>query len=70
MALFPLMGPGRNLVASNRLYGGTMTQFSQTIRRFGWSCRFVDLDDTDAVRAAIDDAFARIAQERQEAAAR
>lgn len=55
MALFPLMGPGRNLVASNRLYGGTMTQFSQTIRRFGWSCRFVDLDDTDAVRAAIDD---------------
>ena len=55
MALFPLMGPGLNLVASNRLYGGTMTQFSQTIRRFGWSCSFVDLDDTDAVRAAIDD---------------
>ena len=54
MALFPLMGPGLNLVASNRLYGGTMTQFGQTIRRFGWSCRFVDLDDTDAVRAGID----------------
>ncbi|WP_273699681.1 O-acetylhomoserine aminocarboxypropyltransferase/cysteine synthase family protein [Paracoccus sphaerophysae] len=54
MALFPLMGPGLNLVASNRLYGGTITQFGQTIRRFGWSCRFVDLDDTDAVRAAID----------------
>lgn len=54
MALFPLMGPGLNLVASNRLYGGTMTQFSQTIRRFGWSCRFVDLEDADAVRAAID----------------
>lgn len=55
MALFPLMGPGLNIVASSRLYGGTVTQFSQTIRRFGWSCRFVDLDDTDAVRAAIDD---------------
>ena len=54
MALFPLMGPGRNLVASSRLYGGTVTQFSQTIRRFGWSCRFVDLEDLDAVRAAID----------------
>ena len=54
MALFPLMAPGRNLVASNRLYGGTMTQFGQTIRRFGWSCRFVDLDDLDAVRTAID----------------
>lgn len=54
MALFPLLGPGLNLVASNRLYGGTVTQFGQTIKRFGWSCRFVDLDDTDAVRAAID----------------
>lgn len=54
MALFPLMGPGLNLVASSRLYGGTMTQFGQTIRRFGWSCRFVDLEDEKAVRAAID----------------
>ncbi|MCL3883546.1 O-acetylhomoserine aminocarboxypropyltransferase/cysteine synthase family protein [Marivita sp. GX14005] len=55
MALFPLMGPGRNIVASTRLYGGTVTQFSQTIKRFGWSCTFVDFDDTDAVKAAIDD---------------
>ena len=55
MALFPLMRPGCNIVASTRLYGGTVTQFSQTIRRFGWSCTFVDFDDLDAVRDAIDD---------------
>ena len=55
MALFPLMEPGRNVVVSTRLYGGTVTQFSQTIRRFGWSAKFVDLDDIDAVKAAIDD---------------
>ncbi|MEZ5954911.1 MAG: O-acetylhomoserine aminocarboxypropyltransferase/cysteine synthase family protein [Hyphomonas sp.] len=55
MALFPLMGPGRNIVASTRLYGGTITQFSQTIRRFGWSCTFVDFDDLGAVKAAIND---------------
>jgi len=55
MALFPLMGPGRNIVVSTRLYGGTVTQFSHTIRRFGWSARFVDFDDLDAVKAAIDD---------------
>lgn len=54
MALFPLMGPGRNIVASTRLYGGTVTQFSQTIKRFGWSARFVDTDDLAAVEAAID----------------
>jgi O-acetylhomoserine (thiol)-lyase len=55
MALFPLMAPGRNVVASTRLYGGTVTQFSQTIKRFGWQAKFVDFDDLDALRAAIDD---------------
>lgn len=55
MALFPLMAPGLNIVVSTRLYGGTVTQFSQTIKRFGWSATFVDFDDLDAVKAAIDD---------------
>lgn len=55
MALFPLMGPGKNIVASSRLYGGTITQFSQTIKRFGWSAKFVDTDDLAAVEAAVDD---------------
>jgi len=55
MALFPLMGPGRNIIASTRLYGGTVTQFSHTIKRFGWSCKFVDFDDLDALEAAVDD---------------
>jgi len=55
MALFPLMAPGRNVVVSTRLYGGTVTQFSQTIKRFGWAARFVDFDDTNAIKAAIDD---------------
>jgi O-acetylhomoserine (thiol)-lyase len=55
MALFPLMQPGCNVVVSTRLYGGTVTQFGQTIKRFGWSAKFVDFDDLDAVRDAIDD---------------
>lgn len=55
MALFPLMSPGKNIVASTRLYGGTLTQFGQTIKRFGWSATFVDMDDEAAVKAAIDD---------------
>ncbi len=55
IALFPLMAPGRNVVVSTRLYGGSVTQFTHTIRRFAWSARFVDTDDLDAVRAAIDD---------------
>ncbi len=55
MSLFPLMSPGKNIIASTRLYGGTVTQFSQTIKRFGWSATFVDFDDTEAVKAAIND---------------
>ena len=55
MALFPLMRPGDNIVASTRLYGGTVTQFTHTIRRFGWSAEFVDTDDLAAVEAACDD---------------
>jgi O-acetylhomoserine (thiol)-lyase len=54
MALFPLMQPGCNVVVSTRLYGGSITQFSQTIKRFGWSATFVDFDDLAAVEAAID----------------
>ncbi len=54
MALFPIMAPGRNIVASTRLYGGTIQQFSNTIRKFGWSAKFVDFDDPKAIEAAID----------------
>ncbi len=31
-----------------------MQQLSNTIRKFGWSTKFVDTEDLDAVRAAID----------------
>jgi len=55
MALFPLMAPGRNVVSSNRLYGGSVTQLTHTIQRFGWDSKLIDFDDLDAVRAAIDE---------------
>ncbi|WP_417628805.1 O-acetylhomoserine aminocarboxypropyltransferase/cysteine synthase family protein [Pararhodobacter aggregans] len=55
MALYPLMGPGKNIVSSTRLYGGTITQFTQVFKRFGWSTNFVDTDDLAAVEAAIDE---------------
>ena len=55
MALFPLMSPGCNVVASSKLYGGTIQQFTNTIRKFGWSAKLVDFDDPKAIAAAIDD---------------
>lgn len=55
MALFPLMQPGCNVVAATKLYGGTIQQFGNTIRKFGWSAKFVDFDDLAAVEAAVDE---------------
>lgn len=55
MALFPLMSPGMNVVASTRLYGGTVTQLGTTIKRFGWEVKFVDTDDEKEVSTAIDE---------------
>ena len=54
LALFALMEPGDRLVASDKLYGGSITQFGKTIQKFGWTCDFVDADDHDAVRRAVD----------------
>ena len=55
MALLPLMGPGKNIVSSTRLYGGTITQFTQTFKRFGWSAKLIDTEDLAAVKGAIDE---------------
>jgi len=53
LALFALMTPGDDFVAANRLYGGSITQFGKTFKKFDWHVTFVDVDDLDAVRAAI-----------------
>lgn len=53
LALANLMMPGDHLVASHRLYGGTISQLKNTFRQFGWQTSFVDVADLDAVRKAI-----------------
>ena len=37
LAFFTLLEPGDEFLSSINLYGGSITQFSQTIKRFGWS---------------------------------
>lgn len=53
VTFFGLMEPGDEFVASDKLYGGSITQFSKTFRKFDWHAHLVDVDDLDAVRAAI-----------------
>lgn len=54
LALFPLMQPGDNLIASTRLYGGTVQQFSNTIKKFGWQAKFVDVDHPSQIHSLAD----------------
>lgn len=54
LALFPLLTPGDDFVASRKLYGGTLNQFANSFpRAFGWKCSFVSGDSADDYRRAI-----------------
>jgi O-acetylhomoserine (thiol)-lyase len=53
LAFFPLMNPGDEFIASTRLYGGSITQFGKTFKKFDWHVHFVDVDDPDNVRKAL-----------------
>jgi O-acetylhomoserine (thiol)-lyase len=49
------MQPGNNVVASKKLYGGSIAQMTHTFPQFGWNVRFVDPLEPEGFRAAIDD---------------
>ncbi|HIC81256.1 MAG TPA: aminotransferase class I/II-fold pyridoxal phosphate-dependent enzyme, partial [Kiloniellaceae bacterium] len=53
LVFFALMAPGDRFIASNRLYGGSITQFGKTFQKFDWQVDFVDVDDPESVRRAI-----------------
>ncbi len=53
LTFFTFMEPGDRFIASNRLYGGSITQFGKTFKKFDWHADFVDVDDLDAVKRAI-----------------
>lgn len=55
VAFHTLMAPGCNIVASKKLYGGSLNQIGITFKKFGWEARFVDADDAANVAAAIDE---------------
>ena len=53
VALYPLMAPGKTIVASDKLYGGSITQFTRTFNQFGWRANLVNIHDFDAVNEAV-----------------
>ena len=49
-----LLQPGNNVVASSKLYGGSIAQMTHTFPQFGWEARFVDPRDPQNFAARID----------------
>ena len=55
LAITNIAQAGDNIVATSFLYGGTYNQFKVTLPRLGLGVKFVDGDDPEKFRAAIDD---------------
>jgi O-acetylhomoserine (thiol)-lyase len=50
-----LMQPGDEFVASTKLYGGSINQFNHAFKNFGWTVKWADPDNLDAVKAAVNE---------------
>src|ERR1700723_2830744 len=55
LAITTLAGAGDEIVSTTSLYGGTYNLFHYTLPRLGINVRFVDADDFDGLRAAINE---------------
>ncbi|GAB3450530.1 O-acetylhomoserine aminocarboxypropyltransferase [Insolitispirillum peregrinum] len=53
LTFFTLLEPGDEFLASRNLYGGSVTQFSQSFKKLGWHCTFIDPTAPETFRAAI-----------------
>jgi O-acetylhomoserine (thiol)-lyase len=48
-----LMQPGDEFVAARQLYGGSINQFNQSFKSFGWNVKWADIDDLSTFEKAI-----------------
>ncbi len=53
IAFLNVMRPGNQIIASKKLYGGSITQFSETFPQFDWHVRFADPTDPSSFEALV-----------------
>jgi O-acetylhomoserine (thiol)-lyase len=53
LAFFAFMEPGDEFLASTKLYGGSITQFGRSFKKFGWNAIFVDPEDPQSFKRAL-----------------
>jgi O-acetylhomoserine (thiol)-lyase len=50
-----LLQSGDEFIASTKLYGGSINQFTHAFKNFGWRVRWADPDEPESFRAALTD---------------
>ncbi|WP_186395764.1 O-acetylhomoserine aminocarboxypropyltransferase [Stappia sp. TSB10GB4] len=55
LAFHTMMTPGDNIVAANKLYGGSINQLNHSFKSFGWEVKWADAQDPESFAALIDD---------------
>ena len=53
IALHTLMESGEDFLASTKLYGGSINQFTHSFKKFGWNAILVDPDDPQNFKKAL-----------------
>jgi len=55
-AVLNIAGAGDNIIVASKLYGGTITLFTQTLKRLGIEARFFDVHNPGEIAPLIDEA--------------
>jgi O-acetylhomoserine (thiol)-lyase len=55
VVMHALMRPGDELIASKKLYGGSINQFNHSYKNFGWNVAWADPDDIASFEKAVTD---------------
>ena len=53
IALYPLLSPGKKIVASSKLYGGSITQFTKSFKSYGWETDLVHITNYYEIKQGI-----------------
>jgi O-acetylhomoserine (thiol)-lyase len=50
-----IMDQGAEFISARQLYGGSVNQFSQSFKKYGWHVRWADCTDADSFKRAVTD---------------
>ena len=50
-----LLSPGDEFIAARQLYGGSVNQFGEAYKKFGWNVVWADIDDISSFENAVSD---------------